>query len=113
MIAHVESGAGRLKPAETTDPFISQIAVAPDDELRQRMSALASPLKSAVPATVHSGSRVAIAAPPTSCDPFMSQYARRPVLCRHSTSALPSPLKSPRPTIFHAISTACTLPPPI
>jgi len=71
--------------------------------LRQRMSALPSPLKSAVPAICHDsdvkvGSKVAV----TGCAvPCMIQTPTVPSLLRHRMSASWSPLKSATPAICH------------
>src|SRR5438094_58351 len=85
-------------------PFMSQIRRWPEELFCQRMSALASPLKSPEPAMLHDVATVPKLTEDLSAVPFMSQIRRWPVevFCQRM-SDLPSPLKSdrlaPLPTI--------------
>src|SRR5690242_13497466 len=102
-------------PLEPTDaPFICQSARAPL-ALRQRMSVLASPLKSAMPATFHDASG-ATALPwqvtallAEMLEPFICHSDSAPEFWRHKMSALPSPLKSAVPATFQDASGATAL----
>src|SRR5262245_61423950 len=79
----------------TVVPFKNQVTMAPETQLRQRMSALLSPLKSATPAIIQSKGTVPRPEEPMTLAAFMSQIAAAPEpLWRQRRSALVSPLKS-------------------
>src|SRR5581483_7420842 len=98
-------------------PFICHNATSLVALLRQSMSTLPSPLKSATPAIFQLASG-RIAAPfdimavlVLIMAPFISQIASAPLaLCRHRISAFPLPLKSPVPAMLHVASGAMTWP---
>src|SRR5271157_1538508 len=77
---------------------------------RQRMSLMPSPLKSPIPATVHSlGEALPIAPDDMTVAPFISQTARLPLLSSQRMSPMPSPLKSPVPTTDQLVGMLPTL----
>src|SRR5580704_4049289 len=81
-------------------PFMRKIPVPPVTGFQRSRSTEPSPLKSAVPATVHGRGRLPIPWLPVIVAPFMKLTSRSPVVGLYQRrSASPSPLKSPVPAI--------------
>src|SRR3974377_845158 len=98
----LEGTMPRSWPGKVSAPeFEFQIATSPFVALRQRMSALPSPLKSPTPWICQlEGTKAFKSIPVKPPEPFEFQIATSPfVAFRHRMSALPSPLKSPTPWI--------------
>src|ERR1700730_8492883 len=87
-------------------PFISQTTTDPSLMLRQRISLLPSPLKSAVPAMTQLLAIVAISGLDVIWVPFISQSASDPALeLLHRISLCPCSLKSPIPAMIQLVGT--------
>src|SRR3546814_668626 len=88
-----------------------QIVLYPVTVLRHKISALPSPLKSAIPATIHPAPDTVV----TACvlvESAPSQITLAPLVgLRHRISALPSALKSPVPATCHGAANAVTAKP--